>query len=206
MTVIDQRYESHSVQGGEVRTDGPQQGLADLLLRVAARDDDAFAEFYQRTHRRVLTSAQQALGGGLMLAEEVSQEVYLQVWTRAHTYRPDRSTPVGWLMMLTRRRSVDRFRSERNAADRDTAYVRREIPMPDDLVAETVSRRLDAEQVRRAMYALSHDQRTLITMVYYREWTHRQAADYLNIPLGTAKSRIRTGILRLASCVGERLP
>ncbi len=206
MTVIDQGYESHSAQHGEVRTDGPQHGLAELLQRVAAGDDDAFAEFYQRTHRRVLTSAQQALGGGRMLAEEVSQEVYLQVWTRAHTYRPDRATPVGWLMMLTRRRSVDRFRSERNAADRDTAYVRREIPLPDDLVAETVNRHLDAEQVRRALRALSSDQRTLITMVYYREWTHRQAADYLNIPLGTAKSRIRTGILRLAACVGERLP
>jgi RNA polymerase sigma-70 factor (ECF subfamily) len=185
-------------QGNDIGTEARyDQGLfVRLLERIATGDSDAFGEFYRHTNHRVRSLAQR-ITGDYGIAEETSQEVYLQVWMQADSYRATLSTPIGWLMMLTQRRAIDRCRAEKAAIYHEITWYQREQHRNYDPVAETVDRRLDAERVLRAIGALTAAQWEAIAAVYFGEFTQREASQLLDIPLGTVKSRIREGIHRL---------
>ncbi|MFE3289171.1 ECF RNA polymerase sigma factor SigK [Rhodococcus sp. NPDC059234] len=182
--------------------DPPTAELASLLGAAADGDRDAFARFYDRTCARVFGLASRVVCNPT-LAEEVTQEVYLQVWSSAaRQYDPDLASPIGWLLTLTHRRSVDRVRSEQSAADRDKAYGAAHLGREHDVVAERVAQRFEERQVVDCLDTLTATQREAIGLAYYSGRTYREVADHLDVALPTVKSRIRDGLIRLKNCLG----
>lgn len=184
------------------RDDSTVTALGRLLTGIADADRTAFAEFYDQTSARVFGLASRIVRNPAM-AEEITQEVYLQIWTTAaRQYDPNLASPVGWLMTLTHRRSVDRVRSEQSAGDRDNAYGATHLGRDHDTVTEQVEQRLDEQRVIDCLDALTSTQREAIGLAYYSGRTYREVADHLDVALPTVKSRIRDGLIRLKNCLG----
>jgi len=119
------------------------------------------------------------------------------VWLKADRFDPSRGSVTGWVATLARRRAVDRVRSEQAGRDRDDRVARRSQMREVDVVADEVELRLEHWQVRRALTELSDRQREAIELAYFGGHTYRDVARVLGIPEGTAKSRLRDGLLRL---------
>lgn len=175
--------------------------LDPLLLRVAKGDDGAFAELYDVVAptvfglaRRVIRQAEQA--------EEVAQEVLLEVWQQAPKFDPNRGTGFAWVMTMTHRRAVDRVRSAQSATDREIKDGQRSLVREHDEVSEAVEARLDAEAVHRCVGALTQLQRQSVTLAYFGGFTYPEVAAKLGTPLGTIKTRMRDGLIRLRDCLG----
>jgi RNA polymerase sigma-70 factor, ECF subfamily len=174
----------------------------ELLVAVAGGDTDAFAALYDRVTPQVLGVALRVLRDR-SLAEEVTQEVLVEVWRKATRFDPDRGTASGWITTLAHRRAVDRVRSEQASRDRDDRVSRRDTPRPYDDVADEVETRLDHWQVRSALAELTDRQREAIELAYFGGHTYRDVAKVLGIPEGTAKSRLRDGLLRLRQALED---
>lgn len=182
---------------------GPDPDRADLyalLAAIAAGDRSAFTEFYRATNARVFGLALR-VAHHRGAAEEITQEVYLQVWQTAGRYDATMATPTGWLMMLTHRRAVDRVRRESAASARDLVFGYAHRPVDHDVVTESVTRRMEARSVSDGMRVLTSAQREAITLAYYGGHTYPEVAEHLGIPLSTVKSRIRDGLRRLRVAV-----
>ena len=175
----------------------------EVLLTAAAQGDTAaFAEVYERLAPQVLGVAVRVLRDRAM-AEEVAQEVFVEVWRKADRFDPARGSAAGWVTTLAHRRAVDRVRSEQAARDRDVVATRRDgVPAFDSVEAE-VATRLDHRQVRQALATLSERQREAIELAYFGGHTYRDVARVLGIPEGTAKSRLRDGLLRLQEILAD---
>jgi RNA polymerase sigma-70 factor (ECF subfamily) len=189
---------------GEPGSGAPAGGLAGgdlgLLLGLVARGDEAaYGVIYGQLAGRVFGIARSVLRDPAQ-AEEVAQEVLLEVWRDAARFDARRGTAKAWVMTLAHRRAVDRVRSEQAAADREQRAATLEVSY--DVVAETVAARLDAEQVRRCLGSLTDLQQESITLAYYRGFTYRQVAAVLKVPVGTVKTRMRDGLIRLRDCLG----
>jgi len=168
----------------------------DLLVSSATGDEQAFAALVTRIRPQALRVARGVVRDP-SIAEEVAQEVLTEVWLKADRFDPDRGTVTGWVATLTRRRAVDRVRSEQAGRDRDDRVARRSQVREVDVVADEVELRLEHWQVRRALASLSDRQREAIELAYFGGHTYRDVARVLGIPEGTAKSRLRDGLLRL---------
>ncbi|WP_227999679.1 ECF RNA polymerase sigma factor SigK [Nocardia australiensis] len=179
--------------------------LAGLIGAVASGDRDAFTEFYRETSDRVYGLATRVLRSR-SAAEEVTQEVYLQVWSIADRYDPQLSSPIGWLMMLTHRRAVDRVRSQQSAIERDIVYGHAHLGRDHDIVAEEVGQHLEEQSVLDCLTTLTAIQREAVALAYYSGRTYREVADQLEVPLSTVKARIRNGLKRLQTCLTESEP
>jgi RNA polymerase sigma-70 factor (ECF subfamily) len=173
--------------------------LGALLGQVARGDEAAFGAVYGQVAGHVFGVARSVLRDPAQ-AEEVAQEVLLEVWRDAARFDAGRGTPMAWVMTLAHRRSVDRVRSEQASADREQRAARADISY--DVVAETVAARLDAERVRRCLGSLTELQQESITLAYYRGCTYREVAALLSVPVGTVKTRMRDGLIRLRDCLG----
>ena len=170
----------------------------ELLVAVAQGDETAFAELYGRVGPVVIGAARRVLRDPA-LAEEVAQEVLLEVWRKAEAFDPERGSATGWIGTMARRRAVDRVRSEQAGRDRDVRVAVRDAPRPFDEVAEEVETRIEHERVRRALDGLTPVQREAIELAYFRGHSYREVARLLAVPEGTAKSRLRDGLDRLRS-------
>ncbi|WP_461021496.1 ECF RNA polymerase sigma factor SigK [Thalassiella azotivora] len=175
--------------------------MAVLLRRTARGDEDAFAGLYDHlaaavhgTVLRVLRDAAQS--------EEVTQEVLVEVWRTAARYDPDRGSARAWVLTIAHRRAVDRVRSAASRSQREERVGRRDHGREYDEVSETVEDRLEAERVRRALTSLTDLQREAVTLAYYGGYTHREVAELLGVPLGTVKTRMRDGLIRLRDEMG----
>ena len=133
-------------------------------------------------------------------AEEVCQEVLLEVWCAASRFEPGRGSALAWVTTIAHRRAVDRVRAERRSAERQMRAARHQVPY--DEVAETVEARLDRERVRRCLGALTTVQRESVTLAYYGGYTLREVAALLTVPEGTIKTRMRDALVRLRDCLG----
>lgn len=170
-----------------------------LIVRVAAGDSDAFAEFYDRWSGwlfalivRILVDRAQS--------EEVLQEVFLEIWRSAASFSPGKGSARAWAVTMARRRAVDRVRSSQAARDREEQW--RDY-MPDvDLTVQAVEDSLAGEDVRRALDAVGEPQRSTLVMAYFTGLTHTEIARRTGVPLGTVKTRIRNGIARLRKEMG----
>ena len=167
-----------------------------LLVAAASGDQHAFAVLVDRVRPQALRVARGVVRDP-SIAEEVAQEVLTEVWLKADRFDPTKGTVTGWIATLARRRAVDRVRSEQAGRNRDDRVARRSQLREFDVVADEVELRLEHWQVRRALTELSERQREAIELAYFAGHTYRDVARVLGIPEGTAKSRLRDGLLRL---------
>ncbi|AWE54375.1 sigma-70 family RNA polymerase sigma factor [Streptomyces nigra] len=178
-----------------------QPDLQQLVHEVALGDQEAFATVYDAVAGSVLGVARAVLRDQAQ-SEEVAQEVLVEVWRTAPRYRPERGTAINWILTLAHRRAVDRVRSVEAAAARDTkAALLAHQPAYDEVI-EQVENRLEQEQVRRCLRTLTELQRQSVTLAYYRGLTYREVAEVLSLPIGTVKTRLRDGLIRLRDCLG----
>jgi RNA polymerase sigma-70 factor, ECF subfamily len=167
-----------------------------LMSRVADQDGAAFTRLFE-LHAPVALGLLSRILGRRMEAEEVLQEVFLQVWTQADRYDAGRSSPRGWILMLARSRALDRLRR------RDASQRREEAAgeMMDEAVPPIGTERLEVLERRRkvtsALGMLSTDQRRCIELAFFEGLSHTQIAERLEAPLGTVKSRILLGMNKL---------
>jgi RNA polymerase sigma-70 factor (ECF subfamily) len=173
----------------------------DLLARVARGDQGAFAELYDQTSSRVLGLVQRVLVDHAQ-SEEVTQEVFLEIWQAAPRYSADRGSAITWILTLAHRRAVDRVRASESSRQRDLRIGVRDHVDGYDEVAEQVEIRLENVRVERALSRLSDAQREAVTLAYYGGLTQSEVSDRLGIPLGTVKTRLRDGMIRLRNELG----
>ena len=173
----------------------------DLVMRVARGDTAAFEAVYDRLAdvvfgviRRVLRDPAQS--------EEVAQEVLVEVWRTATRFDPDKGGASTWVLTMAHRRAIDRVRSAQAAHDREERVAHRDHVPAFDEVAEQVETRLEQEQVRRCLGNLTELQRESVTLAYYGGYTYREVGELLDVPLGTVKTRLRDGLIRLRDCMG----
>ncbi|MGY0489781.1 sigma-70 family RNA polymerase sigma factor [Streptomyces sp. WG-D5] len=183
------------------RNPSAEPDLETLVGRVALGDEAAFASVYDMVMGSVLGTVRAVLRD-LAQSEEVAQEILVEVWRTAPRYRSDRGTAINWILTLAHRRAIDRVRSVEAATARDRKAALLDHMPEFDHVTEQVEARLEREQVRRCLRTLTEIQRQAVTLAYYRGLTYRQVAEALTVPLGTVKTRLRDGLIRLRDCLG----
>ncbi len=174
---------------------------AELMQRVARGDEAAFEQLYDLLVGPVFGLVRRIVRDPAQ-SEEVVQEIMVELWRSAARYSPERGSAMTWTMTMAHRRAVDRVRSAQAAADRDDTVGRRDVGRPFDEVAEQVTTRLEQEQVRRCLRTLTELQRESVLLAYYGGRTYREVGELLDTPLGTIKTRLRDGLIRLRDCLG----
>ena len=173
------------------------------MTRSGAGDETAFAELYDATAAAVYGLISRVLRSP-DLASEVAQEVYLMAWQQASQFDSSRGSVAGWLCTLAHRRAVDRVRQVTRERTREQTYETRGVGPAVDQTWSEVERGLDEGAVRRGLQALSALQREAVVLAYYGGYTHQDVARRLDVPLGTAKARIRDGLKKLGNALGVR--
>jgi RNA polymerase sigma factor (sigma-70 family) len=163
--------------------------------RLIAGDEGALNEIYDQLSSFVYGLALRVIGDA-RAAEDVSQEVFVTVWERPDAFDPDRGSLRTWLGTLTHRRAVDHVRREEARRRRAVENAARAHSTPD--VEEMATALVIAERVRSALATLPEEQRRAIQLAYFGGKTYRQVAEVLGVPEGTAKSRLRLGLRRIA--------
>ncbi len=176
-----------------------REDLGDLLTSVARGDQPAFEHVYEQVSGPVYGLALRIIRDPAQ-SEEVAQEVLVELWRTASRFDPGRGSAMSWVMTLAHRRAVDRVRSAQAAADREQRAGTAERDY--DEVSESVHARLEREQVRRCLSTLTETQRESVTLAYYGGYTYREVGELLKVPLGTIKTRMRDGLIRLRDCLG----
>jgi RNA polymerase sigma-70 factor (ECF subfamily) len=180
---------------------GDQSRLVDLLQSSGRGDEQAFAALYDavavRLHGLVLRVVRDPAQ-----AEEVTQEAMVEIWRQSARFDPALGSPLSWLMTIAHRRAVDRVRSAEATSRRDTSYHQRNQVTEHDSTAEAATQNLEGRRVRQALSSLTDTQRGALELAYFGGYTHHEVATMLGIPLGTAKTRIRDGLIRLRDTLG----
>jgi RNA polymerase sigma-70 factor, ECF subfamily len=172
--------------------DDPSVSDGDLIRRIARRDANAFEALYRRYSRPVFGLALRRLGDR-MSAEDAVQETFAAIWRSARTYKPERGAGAPWLYAVARNAIVDRSRGRS-----ETPGEGPELPSDEPSPAERAETSYTAWRVHRALETLGPNEREVIELAYYGGLSQSEVADYLNIPLGTVKTRTRAGLGRLA--------
>lgn len=182
-----------------VPADGPD--LAGLLKRSARGDRAAFAELYDATARRVYGLTLRVVRDPAQ-AEEVAQDAYLEIWRTASRFDRTRGSAISWLLTIAHHKAVDRVRSAEAASRREETYQQQNQGVEHDVTAEAAHASLEARRVRAALAGLTDAQREAIELAFFGGYTHTEVAGLLDLPLGTAKTRIRDGLIRLRDTIG----
>ena len=175
----------------------------EMIARIGRRDQSAFSALYDRLSAPLYALALKMLGDDAD-AQDALQEVFVQIWSRAGTYDPEKSSVFSWAVLLTRSRAIDRLR----ARDRrlrvvvgSTAEENKVAEATDastvESAADTANKKDEAAHVRSLLNSLPGDQRQAIELAFFGHRTHHEIAAELGQPLGTVKARIRRGLLKL---------
>ena len=180
-----------------------------FLQRVAAGDAGGLGALYDRHGRSVYSLALRILGDEGD-AEEVTQDVFAQAWRRASQYDQARGTVAAWLLVMARTRAIDRFRARRvrpeGRVHEDDGLTLQQLPATSpDAISEMMTAER-GQRVRRALEALPFLQRVAIELAYFEGLSQREIAERLEQPLGTVKTRMRLGLLKLRDALVEVQP
>ena len=170
------------------------------MARVAKGDELAFAELYDELAPTVYGIVLRVVRDPAQ-SEEVTQEVFVELWRQAARFDSARGGVRGWAVTIAHRRAVDRVRSEQSLRDRqlrDAAAPAGAPDSPPDAVIDS----LDRDRARRALTELSEAQRQALELAFFDGLTHVQIAERLGVALGTVKTRIRDGLIRLRALMG----
>ena len=192
--LADQDAEVVSLRGARVASTTPDPDQ--LLSQVGRGDETAFAAFHDLVVARVYGVVRSVLRDPAR-SEEVTQEVMLELWRTAPRYQPSMGRAVTWSLTIAHRRAVDRVRSEQASRDREQRHhdANPEVAVPDASVAVEIG--FDRARVRKALSELTPAQRESIELAFYAGHSHSEVAALLDLPLGTVKTRIRDGLIRL---------
>jgi RNA polymerase sigma-70 factor (ECF subfamily) len=176
----------------------------DLLRRIAARDEAALAELYDR-YSRITYSVIMRILRFPSDAEDVLQETFVRVWSRAETYDAGLGSPAAWLTRIARNQAIDRVRARRArgdiAVEKGSSPGERTPRLPEPESRETpevvLLGNVTNYAVQAAMAALPAAQRELIEAAFFEGYTHRELSARFRVPLGTVKTRIRTGLMAM---------
>jgi RNA polymerase sigma-70 factor, ECF subfamily len=174
-----------------------------LLRRIAERDREALRTLYMKFGTAVFSLARRILSDSGE-AEDVLQEVFVQVWREAASFDRRRGTVPSWLMSIARNRSIDRLRSRRRGASVRQQKEQTDVSEPPPGVDDDVAALTDAVHVRRALGDLPEVQRQALLLAYFGGNSHSEIAESLGIPIGTVKSRISAGLLALRAALATR--
>lgn len=169
----------------------------ELLERVAVADREAFRLFYDRHAPQVLAYVR-SLGRSRDASEDVVQEVFLAVWRKAGTYRPERGDVAGWLYTMTRNKVVDLWRKLPTGSDQSSEETLAALSERPEAESRVVSISL-----RKAMADLKAEQRQALELAYFCGLTYEETAERLKLPVGTLKSRIRAGLALMRGVLAE---
>jgi RNA polymerase sigma-70 factor (ECF subfamily) len=188
--------------GARTEPETSEDPLRTSLLAVASGDRAAFSTVYDlmagRVYglcRRILIDTHQA--------EEVTQEVFLEVWQTAPRFDPARGRAASWITTITHRRAVDRVRASQSSHDRDLRIGIRDFDEVQPGVEADVETSLEYQRAREAMSRLTDRQREVLELAYFGGLTQTEIADRLNVPVGTIKTRTRDALIRLRGLLGE---
>jgi RNA polymerase sigma-70 factor (ECF subfamily) len=181
--------------------DDGAEDLEGLLERVTRGDTAAFEDLYERVAGSVFGIIRRVLRDPAQ-SEEVAQEVLVEIWRSASRFDRARGTATTWIHTMAHRRAIDRVRAAQASHDRDERVAVRDHQPAYDVVAEAVVTRLEQEQVRRCLESLTDLQRESVTLAYYGGYSYGEVAGLLDAPLGTVKTRMRDGLIRLRDCLG----
>lgn len=177
-----------------------EQEWAALVRSIAEGDQLALRRLYERSKRIVFTLIMR-LTNDRAIAEEVTLDVFLDVWRQASRYDPEGGTVVGWIMNQARSRAIDRLRFEHRKK-----RINKHPDAEGDFAPNDPRESLDVEQqgrrLRDALGVLTPDEREAIEVAYFSGLTYSQVADRLNTPLGTVKTRIRSALGKLRDALG----
>jgi RNA polymerase sigma-70 factor (ECF subfamily) len=178
----------------------PESEWVELVQRIAGHDQSALRDLYERTRGIVFTVIVRILRDP-QSAEEVALDVYHGIWKRAATYDPERGTVVAWIMNQAQSRSIDRVRRERRKKRVDPGNVDVGEMEQDSFASPMDERR---ERLASALEALTLDERRAIETAYFEELTYAEVAQRLDVPLGTVKTRIRSGLAKLRTLLPHK--
>ena len=174
--------------------------LDSLLDGVRAGDKAAFAELYDAIAPQVLGLATHILRDQAQ-AEEVTQEVFVEVWQKAHTFEPARGSAKTWVLRLTKSRSIDRLRSWRSAQARDSEDFNSQLTTWAAAAEDEAGKRLESQELQELIDSIGEPHRSALMLAYFGEYTHQEIADATGVALGTAKTRVRDGLNKLRKAV-----
>jgi RNA polymerase sigma-70 factor (ECF subfamily) len=168
----------------------------ELMIRVADGDRAAFTQFYDETCKLVFSVVLRVLRDRAQ-AEEVTQDIYLEAWTTAARYDSAKASATTWIVTMAHRRAIDRVRSSQSSRNRDVKIGIRDLDREFDHVSEEVEVHSEFARARKALAALTALQREVVSLVYFDGYTQSELAEQLQVPVGTIKTRLRDGLLRM---------
>lgn len=170
----------------------------DLLKTIVLKDADALAALYDRYGRLVYSLALHMISNSA-LAEEITQDVFVQVWNKASTFQAERGKAIPWLMSITRHRAIDLIRQQkaRPYEETDGWEENEEIYASEEIVELDLEIKQQSKQVREILAHLPAEQMKALTLAYYGGMSHQEIAAFVNEPVGTIKTRIRLAMQKL---------
>ena len=175
--------------------------LAALMERAGLGDEQAFSLLYDDLAPMLYGTVLRVVRDPSM-AEEVTQEVFVELWRLAARFDAERGSVRSWAAVIAHRRAVDRVRSEQSRRTRETSDQTRSYSPPTDVVSDAVTAEDERTLVRQALDHLTPAQREAVTLAYYGGRTYREVAAMLDLPEGTVKTRIRDGLIKLRDHTG----
>jgi RNA polymerase sigma-70 factor, ECF subfamily len=179
----------------------PNVRLGGLLRQSSWGDESAFAQLYDAVAPRLYGLVLRVVRDPAQ-SQEVTQEAFLEIWRTSSRFDPQRGSALGWMMTIAHRKAVDRVRSAVASGRRDHGYHEANQDVDYDTTSEAAHASLEGERVRRALETLTPAQRSAIELAFFGGYTHTEVATMLGLPLGTAKTRIRDGLIRLRDTLG----